>query len=74
MWSSTDWLRPAEGRKTVVFAVNVAHAVHLRNEFRRAGVPAAQAVVIVLLGPWALKASEMWAASMFGKYLRIHNG
>ena len=35
------WLRLAAGRKTVVFAVNVAHAVHLRDEFGRAGVAAA---------------------------------
>jgi DNA repair protein RadD len=32
------WLRLAERRSTVVFAVDVAHSVHLRNEFRRAGV------------------------------------
>jgi superfamily II DNA or RNA helicase len=32
------WLRLGEGRPTVAFAVNVAHSVHLRNEFRRAGV------------------------------------
>ncbi len=34
------WLRLAEGRKTVVFATGVAHSVHLRDEFRRAGVVA----------------------------------
>ena len=45
-----------------------------RNASPTAWVPAAQAVVIVLLGPWALKASEMWAATMFGRYLRIHSG
>jgi DNA repair protein RadD len=32
------WFRLAERRRTVVFAVNVAHSVHLRDEFRRAGV------------------------------------
>ena len=32
------WLRLGERRQTVVFAVDVAHSVHLRNEFRRAGV------------------------------------
>ena len=32
------WCRLAERRPTVVFAVDVAHSVHLRNEFRRAGV------------------------------------
>lgn len=32
------WLQHAEDRRTVVFAVNVAHSVHLRDEFRRAGV------------------------------------
>jgi superfamily II DNA or RNA helicase len=32
------WHRLAEGRPTVVFTVNVAHSVHLRNEFRRSGV------------------------------------
>jgi len=35
------WLRLADGRRTVVFAVNVAHAVHLSREFGRAGVAAA---------------------------------
>jgi DNA repair protein RadD len=34
------WLRLAQGRRTVAFAVNVPHAVHLRNEFCRAGVAA----------------------------------
>jgi DNA repair protein RadD len=34
------WLRFAEGRETVAFAVNVAHSIHLRNEFRRSGVRA----------------------------------
>src|SRR5215471_17915045 len=32
------WLRLGEHRPTVVFAVDVAHSVHLRNEFRRTGV------------------------------------
>jgi DNA repair protein RadD len=32
------WLRLGERRPTVVFAVDVAHSVHLRNEFRDAGV------------------------------------
>jgi DNA repair protein RadD len=32
------WCRLGEHRPTVVFAVDVAHSVHLRNEFRRAGV------------------------------------
>jgi superfamily II DNA or RNA helicase len=32
------WCRLAEHRPTVVFAVDRAHSVHLRNEFRRAGV------------------------------------
>jgi DNA repair protein RadD len=31
------WCRLANGRPTVVFTVNVAHSVHLRNEFRRFG-------------------------------------
>src|SRR5262249_17008079 len=35
------WQRLAGGRKTVVFAVNVGHAVHLRDAFGRAGVAAA---------------------------------
>ncbi|HZT88325.1 MAG TPA: DEAD/DEAH box helicase [Stellaceae bacterium] len=34
----THWLKLAERRRTVVFAVGVAHSVHLRDEFRRAGV------------------------------------
>jgi len=32
------WLRLAERRRTVVFATGVGHSVHLRDEFRRAGV------------------------------------
>jgi superfamily II DNA or RNA helicase len=32
------WHRLGEHRPTVVFTVNVAHSVHLRNEFRRSGV------------------------------------
>ena len=32
------WHKLGEGRRTVVFAVNVAHSVHLRDEFRRSGV------------------------------------
>jgi superfamily II DNA or RNA helicase len=32
------WHRLGEMRRTVVFAVNVPHSVHIRNEFRRAGV------------------------------------
>jgi superfamily II DNA or RNA helicase len=32
------WHRLGEGRPTVVFTVNVAHSVHVRNEFRRSGV------------------------------------
>jgi superfamily II DNA or RNA helicase len=31
------WLRLGEGRRTVVFTVNVAHSVHIRDEFRRSG-------------------------------------
>ena len=32
------WFRLGERRKTVVFAVNVAHSLHIRDEFRKAGV------------------------------------
>jgi superfamily II DNA or RNA helicase len=32
------WLRHAKGRLTVCFTVNVAHSVHIRDEFRGAGV------------------------------------
>lgn len=32
------WHRLAERRRTVVFATGVAHSVHIRDEFRRAGV------------------------------------
>jgi DNA repair protein RadD len=32
------WLRFAERRQTVVFATTVAHSLHIRDEFRRAGV------------------------------------
>jgi len=34
----THWLRLADRRRTVVFATGVAHSVHLRDEFRGAGV------------------------------------
>jgi DNA repair protein RadD len=34
----SHWHRLAERRPTVVFATSVAHAVHLRDEFRRSGV------------------------------------
>lgn len=34
------WFRLARDRKTVVFATGVAHSVHVRDEFRRAGVVA----------------------------------
>ncbi len=36
----THWLRLSERRKTVVFASGVAHSVHIRDEFRRAGIMA----------------------------------
>ena len=36
----THWHRLADRRRTVVFAVNVEHSVHLRNEFQRSGVVA----------------------------------
>jgi DNA repair protein RadD len=34
------WHKFGERRKTVVFAINVAHSIHLRDEFRRSGVRA----------------------------------
>jgi DNA repair protein RadD len=34
----SHWLRLGERRRTVVFATGVAHSLHLRDEFRRAGV------------------------------------
>ena len=36
----THWHKYAERRKTVAFAVNVAHSIHLRDEFVRSGVRA----------------------------------
>jgi superfamily II DNA or RNA helicase len=36
----THWFKYGERRKTVAFAVNVAHSLHLCNEFIRAGVRA----------------------------------
>jgi superfamily II DNA or RNA helicase len=36
----THWFKYSERRKTVAFAVNVAHSLHLCNEFVRAGVRA----------------------------------
>jgi len=32
------WHRLAKGRRTIAFTVNVAHSVHVRDEFRRSGV------------------------------------
>jgi superfamily II DNA or RNA helicase len=37
----THWHKYGERRKTVAFAVNVAHSIHLRDEFVRSGVRAA---------------------------------
>lgn len=34
----SNWLRLAEGRKTVVFATGVGHSAHIRDEFRKSGV------------------------------------
>ena len=34
----THWLKYGEGRRTVCFAVDVAHSVHIRDEFVRAGI------------------------------------
>jgi DNA repair protein RadD len=34
------WLRLGENRRTVVFATGVAHSIHIRDEFRRAGIRA----------------------------------
>jgi superfamily II DNA or RNA helicase len=36
----THWHKYGQRRKTVVFAVNVAHSIHLRDEFCRSGVRA----------------------------------
>jgi DNA repair protein RadD len=36
----THWYRHGEGRKTVVFATDVAHSRHLCDEFRKSGVQA----------------------------------
>lgn len=35
-----NWLKYAYGRKTIVFAVNVKHSMHLRDEFNKIGIPA----------------------------------
>jgi DNA repair protein RadD len=34
----TQWHRLGEGRRTIVFAVDVGHSVHIRDEFVKAGV------------------------------------
>jgi DNA repair protein RadD len=34
----THWLKHADRRKTLLYAVSVAHSVHLRDEFAKAGV------------------------------------
>jgi len=36
-----NWARIAQDRATVVFATGVKHSIHLRDEFEKAGVPAA---------------------------------
>lgn len=36
-----DWFKLAYGRRTIVFAINVAHARHLSEAFLAAGVPSA---------------------------------
>lgn len=36
----TQWLHHAGGRSTLVYAVDVAHSIHLRDEFSRAGINA----------------------------------
>jgi superfamily II DNA or RNA helicase len=36
----THWFKYGENRRTVAFAVNVAHSIHLRDEFARVGVRA----------------------------------
>lgn len=36
----TNWLRIARGRPTVVYGVNVAHSMHLRDSFLEAGIRA----------------------------------
>jgi DNA repair protein RadD len=36
----SDWLKHGERRKTVAFACDVAHSVHIRDELERAGVRA----------------------------------
>jgi DNA repair protein RadD len=36
----SHWHKHGEGRRTVVFAVNVAHSVHIRDEFIKSGVKA----------------------------------
>jgi DNA repair protein RadD len=37
---TTSWLQHGERRRTVAFAVDVAHSVHIRDEFLKAGVRA----------------------------------
>jgi DNA repair protein RadD len=36
----SDWLKRGERRRTIAFGVDVAHSVHIRDEFLRAGVRA----------------------------------
>jgi DNA repair protein RadD len=36
----THWLRHANGKTTIVFAVDVAHSIHIAGEFVRAGINA----------------------------------
>jgi DNA repair protein RadD len=36
----TQWAKHAEGRKTIAFAVDVEHSIHIRDEFLNAGIAA----------------------------------
>ena len=36
----TQWAKHAEGRKTIAFAVDVEHSIHVRDEFVNAGIAA----------------------------------
>jgi len=35
-----QWIKHADNRQTIVFAVNVAHSISIRDEFLKAGIPA----------------------------------
>ena len=56
----THWHKYGERRKTVCFAVNVAHSIHLRDEFINSGVRAEHIDGIDAQSPNAMQRWRAW--------------